>query len=88
MALVGAGHLLALDIDGDDVLGRHLLEPHAAGLHQDAVRVLGRAYGDVPHAIVALPLAFEDAAGVSQLFAERDVVHDDLVHTDPSYRLD
>ena len=49
MTLVGAGHLLALDVDGDDVVGGHLLEAHAARLHQDAVRILGRAQRHVAH---------------------------------------
>jgi hypothetical protein len=38
-----ARDLVALDVDGDDVLVRHLLKPNAGGLHQETVGLIGQA---------------------------------------------
>ena len=36
-----AGNLFTLDVDGDDVVRRHLLDADAAGLHQEAIGIVG-----------------------------------------------
>src|SRR5262245_29713628 len=66
----GAADPLALAIDGDDVVRRHLLEADAGGLHQKAPVAPGQAGGDMSGDIVALVLAHEHAARIDELFPQ------------------
>src|SRR5215470_16878500 len=66
-----AADLLAVEIDGDDVVDGHLVEPDGGRLHQEAARVIGQPHGHVTGDEVALVLAGEDAARIGELSPER-----------------
>src|SRR5262245_36016887 len=70
MARQGAADPLALAIDGDDVVGRHLLEADAGGLHQEAPVAIGQTQCHVPCDIIALVFAHEHAARLDEFFAQ------------------
>lgn len=70
VALVLAGGLFALDIDGNQVCRRHFLQPHGGGLHQNAAWIVLRPKRNVPHAVIALAFAFKDVAGIDQPFPD------------------
>ena len=75
-----AGHFLALQVDGDEIVGGDLLQADIVRLHEEARIVAGQARGDVAENEVALILAGENAPGVDQRFLERvDRCH--LVHS-------
>ena len=65
-----ARHLVAFDVDGDDVVVGHLLDADAAGLHQEFVGIVRQARGDVAPDVVALAFVDQDAAAVDELFAQ------------------
>src|SRR5262249_44981836 len=48
----------------------HLLDAEAAGLHQEALRIVGQPRRNVAPDVVALALVNQHAAGVDQLFAQ------------------
>ena len=77
MARHRAADLLAVEIDSDDIVGRHLLETDGGWLHQEAMRIVRKPHGDVPGDEVALVLAGQDATGIDELSGER------LVHAIP-----
>ena len=70
MARHGAADPLALAIDGDDVVGRHLLEADAGGLHQKTPVAIGQTQCHVPCDIIALVFADEHAARLDEFFAQ------------------
>ena len=61
----------AVEIDGDDVVGRHLVETDGGGLHQKAAGIVGQPRRHVPGDEVALVLAREHAAGIGKFPPER-----------------
>src|SRR5262249_23597543 len=70
MARHGAADPLTLAIHGDDVVGRHLLEADAGGLHQEAPVAIGQTQCHVPCDIIALVFAHEHAARLDEFFAQ------------------
>ncbi len=66
----GAVDLLALDIDGDDVVGPHFLDADAGGLHQEAPGIFGQPHRNVSGDIVAVALHGEHAPGVGERLAQ------------------
>ena len=66
----GAADLAAFEIDRDDVLRRHLVEPDAGGLHQKALRVPRQPRRDVPRHIVALVLAHQHAPRIGERLSQ------------------
>src|SRR5215510_9378896 len=71
MARHAAADLLALEIDRDDVVYGHLIEPDGGGLHQEAPRLLGQSHCHVTSDEIALILAGEHAACIGELSPER-----------------
>ena len=69
--------LAAAEVDRDDVVGPHLLEPDAGRLHQEAPGLVGQADRHMAGDIVALAFQREHAARVDQPLAQR------LVHLTP-----
>src|SRR5262249_61902606 len=68
MARHSSADPLAVAIDGDDVVGRHLLEADAGGLHQKAA-VVSRWRNCCVHCeLITLVLAFEDADRLDECF--------------------
>ena len=67
----GAADLLAVEIDRDDVVGRHLVEPDGGGLHQEAMRIVRQPHRHVAGDKIALVLAREDAARIGEFLSER-----------------
>src|SRR5437899_13080703 len=67
----GAADLLTVEIDCDDVVDRHLVEPDGGGLHQKAARVLRQPYRHMAGNEIALILAGENAARIGELSPER-----------------
>src|SRR4029450_1621458 len=66
----GAADPLALAIHGDDVVGRHLLEADAGGLHQKAPVAVRQTQCHVPCDIITLVFAPEHAARLNEFFAQ------------------
>src|SRR5262249_62209288 len=66
-----AADLLAVEIDGDDVVERHLVEADGGGLHQEAPGVIRQPRRYVTGDEVALVLAGEDAPCIGELSPER-----------------
>jgi hypothetical protein len=65
-----AQHLVALDVDRDDVVIGHLLDADAAGLHQELVGLARQPRRDVAPDVVALALVDQHPAGIDQLRAQ------------------
>src|SRR3954452_4372377 len=66
-----ADDLLALEIDRNDVVERHLVEPDGGGLHQEAAGVVRQSHGHMASNEIALILAGEHAASIGELPPER-----------------
>ncbi len=67
----GAADLLAFEIDRNDVVERHLVEPDGSGLHQEAAGVVRQPHRHMAGDEIALVLAGENAACIGQLSLER-----------------
>jgi hypothetical protein len=67
----GASHLAAFEIDRDDGVGGHLVEPDGCRLHQESLRIVGEPYRHVAGHEVALILARKHAPGIGQLSPQR-----------------
>jgi hypothetical protein len=67
----GAADLLALEIDRDNIVERHLVEPDGSGLHQEAPGVVRQPDRHVAGYEIALVLAGEHAARIGKLSLER-----------------
>src|SRR5258707_13455323 len=63
-----AADALALAINGDDIVGRHLLETDAGGLHQKAPVPVRQTPCNVSCDVITLGLATEPAAPLDQFF--------------------
>src|SRR5262249_14938904 len=70
MARHGAADPLAVAIDGDDVVGRHLLEADAGGLHQKAPVAVGQTQCHVACDIITLGFAHSPAGRLDAIFAQ------------------
>src|SRR5262245_39024510 len=67
----GAADLLAIEIDRDDVVDRHLVEPDGGGLHQKTAGLVRQPHGHVAGNEIALILAGENATRIGELSSER-----------------
>src|SRR6266478_7770654 len=65
-----AADALALAINGDDIVGRHLLETDAGGLHQKAPVAVRQTQCHVSCDVITLVLAHEHAARLDEFFAQ------------------
>ena len=70
MARHASADSLVLAIDGDDVVGRHLLEADARRLHQKAPVAVRQTHCHVPCDIIALILADEHTARLDKFFTQ------------------
>src|SRR5215470_17155493 len=70
MARHASADPLALAIDRDDVVGRHLLEADARGLHQEAPVAVRQTHCHVAGDVITLVLADEHAARLDEFFAQ------------------
>ena len=65
-----AADALALAINCDDIVGRHLLETDAGGLHQKAPFAVRQTQCHVSGDVITLVLAHEHAARLDEFFAQ------------------
>ncbi len=70
MARHGAADPFPLAIDDNDIVGRHLLETDAGGLHQKAPVAVRQAQCHVSGDVITLVLAHEYAARLDEFFAQ------------------
>ena len=57
---------VALDVDRDDVVGPHLLDADAGGLHQEAPGIAGKPHRYVPGDVIAVAFHRQHAPGVGE----------------------
>jgi hypothetical protein len=61
---------LALDIDGDDVVGPHFLDADAGRLHQEAPGISGKPHRNVSGDIIAVAFYRQHAPRVAEFFPQ------------------
>ncbi len=71
VAARGAGDHLAVEIDGQDVLHRDLVEPDAVRLHEEQVWIVGQPKRDMAAGEIVLALGHQHLAGGDQLLLDR-----------------
>src|SRR5262249_62055741 len=76
-----AGHHVAVETYGQDVVHRDLVEADAVRLHEEQRRVVGQPHRDVAAGEVVLPLPDEHLAGPDDLLLQLVMRH--LAKTSP-----